>query len=176
MNSAAPKFVIAGVIVRPHGVRGVVKVRAATDEVEHFSRLKHVQLQRGEQVLGDYHIAQVQFVPEGILLSFHEVHDRNQAELLRGAELMIPLEAYPPKSAEQFYHFELIGLPVYGTANEYLGEIVEIKAFPANDVWVIRNGKEEKLVPAIDSVIREVDLANRRVVISPLPGLFEDAE
>jgi 16S rRNA processing protein RimM len=104
------------------------------------------------------------------------VDDRSQAESLRGASLMIPRKASVPAPADQYYHFEIIGLPAYSETGELLGEIVDIETFPAHDVWVIRRGERERLVPAVKAFIKDVDVQNRRVVMTPIPGLLEDAE
>ncbi|MCG3121630.1 MAG: Ribosome maturation factor RimM [bacterium] len=174
MNPNPPSLVMIGEIVRVHGLRGMVKVRATAEEPEQFSRLQKILLQRGTSTLGEYCIEAMQLGHDGIFIKFREVDDRNQAEHLRGAQLMIPREECLPAAAGQFYQFELVGLPVYKTTGEFLGEIAEVMRYPANDVWVIRRGQAEKLIPAIDSVIQQVDLPNRRVVIAPLPGLLED--
>lgn len=163
-----------GEIVRSHGLRGAVKVRAVAG-MEQFSRLQKVQLQRGAQSLGEYVIEQVQAGHDGLFIKLHGVNDRNQADQMRGAEMMIGLEECLPAPPGQFYQFEIVGLPVFTASGEAVGEIVEVAHYPANDVWVVRKGEEEKLIPAIDAVVQKVDVPNRRVIINPIPGLLEDA-
>jgi len=162
-----------GEIVRSHGLRGTVKVRAVA-EMEQFSRLQKVQLQRGAQKLGEYVIERLQTANDGFFIKFQDVNDRDKAELVRGAKMMIGREECLPAAAGQFYQFEIIGLPVFTTSGTPVGEIVEVARYPANDVWVIRNGEEEKLIPAIDAVVQKVDLPNRRVIINPIPGLLDE--
>ncbi|MGH7453343.1 MAG: ribosome maturation factor RimM [bacterium] len=176
MNSNEPQMVIVGEIVRPHGLAGTVKVRATTDDPQRFSLLDEVKLQRDGRTLGEYRVERVQIGKSEVFVKFYGVDDRNQAETLRGASLMIPSEARVPAPADQYYHFEIIGLPAYTAAGEPLGEIVNIETFPAHDVWVIRNGDRERLVPAVEAFIKEVDVQNRRIVIVPIPGLLEDVE
>jgi 16S rRNA processing protein RimM len=172
-------MVMIGEIVRSHGVQGTVKIRATTDNAERFSLLKKVRLQRNSTTLGEYVIEQLRIANEEVYVKFGGVNDRDQAEQLRGAALMIPREECLPTAEDQFYHFDLIGLPAYTIAGEPLGEIVDIYAMPGNDVWVIRDldrSGHETLIPAIKSVIKEVDLKNRRVVITPIPGLLDEQE
>jgi len=173
MSNKTPQLVMIGEVVRSHALRGTVKVRVVADTVEEFSRLRKVKLQRGDQALGEYVIENLQIGNDGLLIKFHGVNDRNQAEQLRGAALMVALEECLPAAPDQFYHFDLIGLPVFTASDEPVGDIVDILRYPANDVWVIRRGASEKLIPAIDSVIQKVDLLNRRVIITPMPGLLE---
>lgn len=174
MNKQTPQFVIIGQVLRSHALHGAVKARIIPDAEEQFLRLRQVLLRRGEQALGTYAIEKLQNINDGFLVKFREINDRDQAESLRGAELVIALEACESAGPDQFYHFDLIGLPVFSASDEPLGEVVDILHYPANDVWVIRQGGAEKLVPAIDAVIQKVDLPNRRIVITPLPGLFDE--
>jgi 16S rRNA processing protein RimM len=176
MNANEPQMVMVGEIVRPHGLAGAVKVRATTDDVQRFSLLEEVKLQRDGRTLGEYRVERVQIGNAEVFVKFQGVDDRNQAETLRGAGLMISREARVPAPVDQYYYFEIIGLPAYSEAGEPLGEIVDIETFPAHDVWVIRHGDRERLVPAVKAFIKDVDVQNRRVVIAPIPGLFEDAE
>ncbi len=167
---------MVGEIVRPHGLAGAVKVRATTDDPQRFSFLEKVKLQRDGRALGEYRVERVQIGNAEVFVKFQGVDDRNQAETLRGAGLMIPREARVPAPVDQYYHFEIIGLPVYSETGKPLGEIVNIETFPAHDVWVIRRGDRERLVPAVKAFIKDVDVQNRRVVMAPIPGLLEDAE
>jgi 16S rRNA processing protein RimM len=169
-------MVMVGEIVRPHGLAGAVKVRATTDAPQRFSLLEKVLLQRDGRPLGEYLIERLQIGNNEVFVKFHSVNDRNQAETLRGASVMIPVTARLPAPAGEFYHSEIIGLPAYTAAGESLGAIVDIETFPAHDVWVIRHGNQARLIPAVKAFIKEVDLQNRRVVITPIDGLLEDVE
>jgi 16S rRNA processing protein RimM len=151
-------------------------VRATTGDPQRFSLLDEVKLQRDGRLLGEYRIVRVQIGNGEVFVKFQGVDDRNQAEILRGAGLMIPREARVPAPANEYYHFEIVGLPAYSVTGEPLGEIVAIEAFPAHDVWVIRHGDRECSVPAVTAFIKEVDVQNRRVIMAPIPGLFEEAE
>ncbi len=60
---------------------------------------------------------------------------------------------------------------MYTDEGEFLGTLEEIIPAPANDVYVVRNGDEEILLPAIQQVIREIDLTGRRMTVHLIPGL-----
>jgi 16S rRNA processing protein RimM len=174
LSHKTPQLVMIGEIVRSHGLRGAVKVRAVA-EMEQFSRLQKAQLQRGTQELGEYVIERVQTGNDGLFIKFQGVNDRDQADLVRGAQMMIGFEECLPAAPGQFYQFEIIGLAVFTASGQPVGEIVEVARYPANDVWVVRNGEEEKLIPAVDAVVQKVDMPNRRVIINPIPGLLDEA-
>ncbi|HON57877.1 MAG TPA: ribosome maturation factor RimM, partial [bacterium] len=69
--------------------------------------------------------------------------------------------------------YQLEGLKVYTTDNEYLGEISEILELPANDVYVVqRENHRELLIPAIDDVVKKIDINSGVMIIELLEGLI----
>jgi len=83
--------------------------------------------------------------------------DRDQAGQLIGAEIAIRLEQLPPLKKGEYYWAQLVGLEVVNLAGERLGKVDHLFDTGANDVMVVRNGRERWL-PATADVIREVDL------------------
>jgi len=92
---------------------------------------------------------------------------------LKGAVVMLALADLPPARPGEFYYYEAIGCEAFLTDGTRLGTIEEVFATGANDVWVVRDGQREVLVPVIDDVVKAMDLAARRVTIEPVPGLLD---
>ena len=108
------------------------------------------------------------------VVRFAGVRDRDGAEALRGAPIEIEGEELPPPPAGWHYVHDMLGLAVTTVGGSEIGELVEVLATGANDVYVVRDGAgREVLVPATAEVVREVDLARRRLLIDPLPGLLD---
>jgi 16S rRNA processing protein RimM len=103
---------------------------------------------------------------------FKGVIDRDQAEALIGAELFIPETELPELDEDIYYWFELIGLEVYTTEEEYLGRIASIMATGSNDVYVVSNKKKEVLIPALESVVVEINLEHKRMRVNLPEGLI----
>ena len=82
--------------------------------------------------------------------------------------------ALPPPGGEAVYHADLIGCAVVTAAGAALGTVREMLVTGSNDVCVVRDGAREVLVPMIADVIAEIDLAGRRLVINPVPGLLDE--
>jgi 16S rRNA processing protein RimM len=72
----------------------------------------------------------------------------------------------------EFYWFQIVGLKVFTESGELLGEVKEILPTGSNDVYVVRDGQKEHLIPATESVIREINLKRKMIVIHPLEGLI----
>jgi 16S rRNA processing protein RimM len=106
-------------------------------------------------------------------LKLSGVSNREAANDLRGLYLELPEAELPPPGEDTYYQYQLIGLRVFTTAGEELGEIAEIITTAGNDVFVVRGGPKEVLIPGVDDVVVEVDIAGGRMVIEPLPGLLD---
>jgi len=94
---------------------------------------------------------------KGVVAKLAGYDDRDQAGQLIGAEIAIRLEQLPPLKKGEYYWAQLVGLEVVNLAGERLGKVDHLFDTGANDVMVVRNGRERWL-PATADVIREVDL------------------
>ncbi|HVB79155.1 MAG TPA: ribosome maturation factor RimM [Candidatus Binataceae bacterium] len=101
------------------------------------------------------------------------IGDADAAEALRGGVVMVAATDLPPLKEGEFYYFQLVGAEVMLTDGRRLGSIEDIMSTGAHDVWVVRDGEREVLVPVIDDVVKAMDLAARRVTIEAVPGLLD---
>ena len=115
----------------------------------------------------------MQLINRGVLLSLQGIESRNDAERLRGATLEIPGDQVLPLAENEYYYFQLIGLQVVAESGESIGKVEDIISYPANDVFVVRMGEREVLIPDVPDIICKVDLQNGCLVINPLPGLLD---
>ena len=105
------------------------------------------------------------------MISFKGVTDRDRAEALIGAELFIPETELPELDEDTYYWFELIGIEVYNTQEDYLGRITSIFPTGSNDVYVVKNKTNEVLIPALESVVIDIDLELKRMRVDLPEGL-----
>lgn len=101
------------------------------------------------------------------------VEDADAAEAMRGSSVFVSAADLPPLKEGEFYYFQLAHAEVMLTDGSRLGTIEDIISAGANDIWVVRAGEREVLVPVISDVVKEIDLEARRVTIEPVPGLLE---
>lgn len=101
------------------------------------------------------------------------IGDSGAAEALRGGAVMVAAADLPPLKDGEFYYFQLAGAEVMLTDGRRLGTIEDIVSTGAHDVWVVRDGAREVLVPVISDVVKAMDLGARRVTIEAVPGLLE---
>jgi len=153
-----------GRVMGPHGIRGEIKVEPLTDFADRFQRGRRLWLPDGPHV-----IERSRWQEDNVLLKLAGIDDRNQAAALRGQELKLP-EAGPLEAGRYYVH-DIIGLRVEDNAGESLGTLADVLVTGANDVYVVRGERGELLLPAIEDVVKEVNLAGGLIRVDVLPGL-----
>jgi len=164
--------VLIGKVVKPHGIKGELKVLPFSGNPGELLGLGKVYLGRQAESRS-YKVAKARSQGKFLLLELAGVTDRNIADTLIGLEVMVPKEALPELAADEFYWYEMEGLEVSTAAGQPLGRVTSLLATGGHDVLVIRDAAAEYLVPAINEIIIKVDKENRTLVIDPPPGLLE---
>lgn len=151
---------IVGKIVKPQGIRGELKVLPYTDGAEDFQKFKRVFIDGAE-----YKILGVRTGDGMAYLALRGVADRNAAELLRNKELHIPREEAPMPEEGRYYVADLIDSEVVTEKGELLGILKEVRQ-AATDIYTIQTGEKEVLFPVATGVVLEVDIENKKIVVS----------
>jgi 16S rRNA processing protein RimM len=162
-----PARLEVGRIEKAHGIRGEVSVSVSSDAPQRFAA--GAILYDGERALT---IKASRAHHDRMLVSFEGIQDRNAAEALRGIVLSIPAEDAAPLAEWSFYPHQLEGLEVVDASGARLGTFARVEETAASDIWVVRSGTREVLVPAVRAIVRAVDLDARRIVLDPPEGLF----
>ncbi len=138
------------------GVQGWVKVfshaRPREAIIDYSPWLVEINGDRREMVVEDGRAQ-----GKGVVVKLVGVDDRDQASRLIGADIAIKFSQLPPPSKGEYYWVQLVGLEVINLAGQSFGKVDHLFETGANDVLVVRNGKERWL-PVTANVIREVDL------------------
>lgn len=165
--------VVVGRIGRPHGVRGEVTIETRTDEPE-------IHFRAGGTLLtptGTLRIESAKWHSGRLLLHFEGIVDRTAAEGLRNTILEVERDPDArPEDPEEFYDHQLIGLDVITVEGVPVGVVSEVLHLPAQDVLSVAMESGEVLIPFVTAVVPDVDLAARRIVVDPPPGLLGDIE
>jgi 16S rRNA processing protein RimM len=169
-------YLAVGYVVGVHGLLGEVKVELYTDFPERFS--PGTQLFVGE-TLEKRKVTSVRPHKHYLLLRLNGITRREQADELRGQWLFVAEEDAVVLDDGTYFVHEIIGMDVVTSAGRALGTITEVIFTGANEVYVIEpapgvNRDKELLLPAIQDVIRQVDLEENRMTVELLPGLLEE--
>jgi 16S rRNA processing protein RimM len=150
----------------PRGLRGEFKVEPLTDFPERFAVGAQLYVEGRA-----YTVALSRNGPTGLLLQLEGVTTRERAAELRGRYLELPEAELAELEDQEYYRFEIVGLEVVDTSGASLGRVFEVMETGANDVYVVRDHESELLVPAIDTVVQEIDVPGGRMVIEVLEGM-----
>ena len=167
--TAWDEMVLVGRIIRPHHNRGHVLVAAETDFPEaRFAPGNTVRCRRAgrDETLT---VVECKFHDGKPIVGFEGFDSINAAETLRGCELRVPASELPTLDAGQFWHHDLVGCQVVTTAGVAVGDVIRVDD-GATPLLVMR---DETLIPLVESIVKTVDVAAKKIVIEPLAGLLE---
>ena len=168
------KYIETGKIVGTHGVKGMVRVQPWSDSGEFLSGFKCFYLDKN----GDKKIEVKSAKPHGnvVLMSLKGVDSIEDAERLRSTVIYIDrADVNLPEG--RYFISDLIGCTVTDADTDLiLGEITDVSATGANDVWHITKDGKEYLVPAIEDVIVSVDVESEQIIIRPIKGIFDNED
>jgi 16S rRNA processing protein RimM len=164
--------VAVGELGSPHGLRGQLHAWPYQPGAPSLERGRPVLLEREGRWLATTVVSAARH-GRGMLIALAGVGDRAAAAALTGMRILVRREDMPRPGEGEFYHYELHGFTMVTTDGRVLGTIDATFSTGLNDVWVVRAGTREHLVPIIADVVRIIDRSGRRVVIEPLPGLLD---
>ena len=166
------RLVCIGKVVDAHGLAGELKVKPFTDTPSYYESSAAVIVDAGKGL----HVHAVQHIRSaGALwvMGLEGVTSREAALDLKGAELLLDASELRPLEEGEYFLDDLIGCEVEGMDGERLGRVRGVIETGANDVLEVVTEQGETLVPMTAEVVRKVDIAERRIRIAPLPGLFD---
>ena len=164
-----PVYLTVGYLRRPHGLRGEIVMDLHTDFPERLKRGRRLLVTEAHTELT---IEGVREHQKGVLIKFNGVDTPEQAGQYRNQWVYVKAKDVPPLPEGQIYQHELFGFQVVDDNDNLLGELVEIIETGANDVYVVRNDEgKEILLPAISSVILNLDTGRRLMRVHLLEGL-----
>ncbi len=166
-------LITIGKVLKPFGLKGEVKIEPLTDFPERFKGLGRVSLvsPAGKEVAGA--VTAVRYANGVPFLTFAGYDSPEKAKTLNGWFIKIPREEAVPLSEGSYYWFELIGMEVFSEAGDKLGTITDIFETGSNDVYVVKQGKKEIYIPATLEVVKQIDVAAKKMVIHLMDGLLE---
>lgn len=150
-------YLLIGQVLRPQGVKGLVKVRPDTDDPWRFEDLNHVYLKNGEEYT-QVPIDDISVRDDGVYLRLNGVQDRNEAEKQRNLMLYVDRAHARELNENETFICDLIGCKVVDLTGAEWGTVTDVLQPGGNDVYVIQTPKGEMLLPALRHVVPEVDV------------------
>jgi 16S rRNA processing protein RimM len=163
------ELIVMGRIVAPYGIQGWLKIQPETAEIDGLLDYPEWWVGRQDEVKNipwqKFGIEAAKVHTNTLLVKLTGINDRNAAFGLKGRHVAVPREALPVLEENEFYHADLIGLQVRNQQQMDFGKVVDVLETGANDVLVVKQDERERLIPFIDQVVLQVDLANRLITV-----------
>ena len=160
-----------GSIVGVKGVRGEIRVKYYTDSPEYYLNTKVLFIEKEGDLLPK-NILKFKKSNKGWAIIFEGVSSRDAAEEIKGCRLLIPDKELKPLEKNEFFVHQLIGCRVEDLNGCFLGNVSNFFENPANNLFEVKNGEKEFLIPDVQHVVLELDLKKKRMIINPIPGLI----
>ncbi|MDF2648869.1 16S rRNA processing protein RimM [Paenibacillus sp. V4I3] len=168
------KLVTVGRIVNSHGIRGELKVVPETDFPERFDKGNALIIVDSQNKQTPVTVQTSRLHKNMFILQFDQFSNINDVEKFKGSLLKIEAKEQQPLEEGEYYYHEIIGCKVVTEEGQELGLVSEVLTPGANDVWVVSLPKgKQLLLPVIDDVILDVDIANKTIRIHLMEGLME---
>ena len=143
-------------ITRVAGLKGEVGVRPLVRQFDDYVMEKSLFIGFDPNIARDVKLEKVSGVEKKRRFLFNDMKTRDEAESM--INMISP---------------DLLGATVIADNGEIIGELVDMISLPANDAYVIKQGKKEVLIPVVPEIVRAVDIQMGLVTITPMDGLLD---
>ena len=157
-------------ITRATGLKGEVGVRPLVRQFDDYVTVKPLFIGFDPNIARDVKLEKVSGVEKKRRFLFNGMKTRDEAESIIGQLLFVSVKDSDPIN---MISPDLLGASVVPDNGENIGELVDMISLPANDVYVIKQGKKEVLIPVIPEIVRSVDIQMGLVTITPMDGLLD---
>jgi 16S rRNA processing protein RimM len=166
-----PGHVLVGALAGAFGVRGEVRLKSFCAEPDAIAGYAPLVTEDGRS----FAVTLMRPLSGAFAARLSGIATREEAEALKGTRLYAPRDRLPPLAEDEYYHADLIGLEVMDAGGARLGTVRALYDHGAGDVIeVARPGRSDLVLPFTRAAVPTVDLAGRRLVVDPPPGLEDD--
>lgn len=169
------KTVVVGVVLKTVGLKGEIKIKSLSDNPDRYAPGKRIWVQtaKGPE---DFVITGAREAKGIFVVSLEGVTDIDRAEQLRGLDVFVPESEVPPLPEGEYYHYQILGLPVYNYKGILLGKVTDIFTAGVKDVYVVKGQGSEYMIPVNDDTVDEIDVKGGRITLKRMKGYLPEDE
>lgn len=159
------QYIVAGKISGVFGIKGWVKVHSFTDPRENILNYSPWILRKGNQ-LKTFAVLDGHLQGGAVVASLSDITDRDKAASFLGYEILIDGNLLPEPAEGEYYWRDLIGLKVENEQGIALGVVDYLLETGANDVLIVKDGKQERLIPFLQGqFVKSIDLKTGLMIV-----------
>lgn len=173
MGSVSPEgLLLIGKVQRPHGVRGLLRIESYAESENSFQETETIVIRTRKGDVHERALISIKPYKNHFLMNIEGVNSLEGAEAYRNASLFVSKDTLNRGGDEYFWH-ELIGLSVYLDSGEFLGKVQNIFRTGGHDIYAVKDGEREILIPAVHHVIAHIDVELGVMTITNMEGLLD---
>lgn len=165
------KYIECGKIINTHGCKGGLKIEPWCNSAEDFTALKKLYIKAKNEYI-EYSVIKASIFKQFVILELKGINDMDKALSLKNVTLYADRGDFDLEDGEYFLT-DIIGLDVIDFENgKIYGQITDIINRGASDIYVVSTPNGEKMIPAVDEFIVEIDI-NSGVKVRTIEGLLD---
>lgn len=165
------KYIECGKIINTHGCRGGLKIEPWCNSAEDFTALKRLYIQRKNEFI-EYTVTRASVFKQFVVLDVAEIDDMETALSLKNVTVYADRDDFELEDGE-FFLTDIIGLDVIDSeSGKVYGRVSDIINRGASDIYVVETPVGERMIPAVDEFIVEIDI-NCGVKVRTIEGLLD---
>ena len=173
MSSSRHALFAVGRCIKAFGINGELVVRPMTDSAQRLATLRRVFVGSSENAAEELRIEHVRVEDRGVRVKLSRVDDRTAAERLVGSFLFVGEDDRARLPKGRYFVHDVIGLTVIDQEHHTIGTVTDVLRLPAHDVYVVRSGDREVMVPAVKEFVTSIDLETRTMSVRLIEGMVE---
>lgn len=162
-------YTIIGQIINTHGIRGQLKIYPITSDIERFRSLKRVFI--GESKV-ECNVSSVMIKKGLVIIALKEYSNINEVTSFVKSYLFVSDEDRVVLPKDNYFIHDLVGCKIIDAKEGFVGELVDVIQGAANDVYVVKNGDAEILIPAVKEFIKNVDVLSKEIHVELIEGMI----
>ena len=166
-------LVIVARAVRTRGLKGELVAELLTDFPERFESLEELIAVSPDGERQTVKLENFWFQNGRVILKIESFDDVDSARVFIGFDFAVPEAERVQLETDEYYDWELEGCTVSTVDGDSVGIVSSIMKTGGTEILVVSDAEVERLVPLAASIVKDIDRANKRILIDPPPGLFE---
>jgi 16S rRNA processing protein RimM len=158
------KRIAVGVVRRPHGINGGVKVTLYNIDLVSLQNMEQLFVRAGNDWKA-LRIKSLQGRDEDAIIHFAEIKDRTEAENYRREYLYLDKDNLPELDEKEFFIDDLLGCLVFDEKDTLLGAVEDILSPGAHEVLVVRGDADEVLIPMVEEWVSKIDVESGKIYV-----------
>jgi 16S rRNA processing protein RimM len=165
-----------GRVIKPHGVKGKMKVEYFGEDLHRFFFYRKIFIEDEKGRPESYEIVEANPHPPRLIVRLKGIEKIEDVMPLIGKNILVEKEVLPELEEGEYYWADLLGIEVETEEGKRIGSVKEVFSTGAHDIYVVEGKRGEIFLPAIEEVVRSIDLRKRAMKVVRMKGLWEDED